>query len=124
MLSSFSLFVSLLKASARSNFLILVKCMLMLCQISLLIGPARLSAAFCKRKHTSVPWVRAIPSTNTGWVENTLRAALSRNIKTVRSRLWEVILPLCSTLVRPHQQHCEYFLRPGHISHSNWKIKL
>jgi len=40
----------------------------------------RLERRAAKSSARSSTWIRAIPSTNTGWVENGLRAALRRRI--------------------------------------------
>lgn len=53
----------------------------------------------------SCTWVRAMPNTNTVWMENELRAALRRSTywgikRKVTSRSREVILPLYSSFIR------------------------
>jgi len=41
-------------------------------------GPVRTSSSSTRQSARPCTWVRAIPSTNTGWAENGLRAALRR----------------------------------------------
>ena len=105
----------------------------------------RNSSSFHTSSNNKIQGIRAIPSTETGWLENGLTGALRRRTwgllvvdeklnttkqctltaqeasrtlacikSSVASMAWEVILPLCSTLVRAHLESCVVLWSPQH----------